>query len=104
MSIPVGHRIWLVDTVVQRAVGGHFPHSGGQDDTSNPIDHFLGQCQVQMSHIHLLDHPLPSILQMAVTGICNNESCGSGPFRRASGRWTLVANVHKRGKRGNVQL
>jgi hypothetical protein len=66
MSIPVGHRIWLVDTVVQRAVGGHFPHSGGQDDTSNPIDHFLGQCQVQMSHIHLLDHPLPSILQMAV--------------------------------------
>ena len=33
------------------------------------IDHFLGQCQSQMNHIHLLDHPLPSMLQMAVTSM-----------------------------------
>ena len=37
MSIPVGHRIWLVDTVVQRAVGGHFPHSE-QNHKGIPMD------------------------------------------------------------------
>ena len=75
MSIPVGHRIWLVDTVVQRAVGGHFPHSE-QNQKGIPMDvvvderdhlkcrgkgeEFLGMSDLRRAGRHKQPHrPLP---------------------------------------------
>ena len=79
MSIPVGHRIWLVDTVVQRAVGGHFPHSE-QNQKGIPMDvviderdhlkrrgkgeKFLGMSDLRRAGRHKQPHrPLPRLMR-----------------------------------------
>ena len=82
-------------------VGCPFPR--GQETTSNPIDHVLGQRQVQtMTVMHAMDPLLPSTLQVAVSSSCNSERCSNGHVRRACViyMWLLGYDTMADGKHG----